>query len=125
VTVREELLDVLADFALHRGAGGEERIVGRRRSVVVQPKHGTGDVRIVRSGSTELVIRHDGAGTGGSGTTRQVLQVPAAAHVAHEHVQLSIAPERQDASIVIAALRLGGVLLNGPEADDVARLRQR
>jgi hypothetical protein len=37
--VREDLLDVRADLSADRGARGDERVVGWRRAVVVQPQH--------------------------------------------------------------------------------------
>ena len=54
--VREDLLHVGADLAADRRAGGEERVVGRRRAVVVEPQDDAGEMRVVGLRAAELVV---------------------------------------------------------------------
>ena len=77
--VGEDLLDVRADLAADRRAGGEERIVRGRRAVVVQPQDHAGQVRVVRLRAAELIVRH---ASGPPGPSTQVLQLAAPAVVA-------------------------------------------
>ena len=86
--------------------GGEERIVRRRRSVVVQPDDHTGEVRVVRSGPAELIVGDDVAEPGQGGARREVLELPAPADVAEQDVELSVRPEADHAAVVIATRRL-------------------
>ena len=55
--VREHLAQVRGDFAPHPLGGPPERIVPRRRSVVVQPQHDAAQMRVVRGGAAELIVR--------------------------------------------------------------------
>ena len=54
--VGEDLLDVVADLAADGRARGEERVVGRRRAVVVQPQDHAGEVRVVRLGAAPMNV---------------------------------------------------------------------
>jgi hypothetical protein len=63
-------------------------------------------VRVVRSRTTELVIRRRRRRP-----FPQVLHLPTAAEIPHRDVELPVRPEGQHASVVIAASRLGRVVL--------------
>ena len=99
VAVREHLLDVRTDLAAHGGAGGEERIVGRRAAIVVQPQDDAGEMGVVRRRTTEGVVHERG---GFEGAVGQVLQPAAASLVAHEDVQLAVRTEADHAAVVVA-----------------------
>src|SRR5215217_1305211 len=73
--VGENLLDVAADVAAHRGAGAEERVVLRGAAVAVEAEDHAGVVRRVGLGPAELVVRLAAA----EGAVGQVLQMAAAA----------------------------------------------
>ena len=117
--VGEDLLDVGADLAADRCAGGEERVVGGRGAIVLQPQDDAGEVGVVRLRAAELVVGHGRPGAGGRRATRQVLQVAPPADVADEHVQLAVSAERQDPAVVVAAFGLAGILLDRPQPDQV------
>ena len=76
VAVREHLLDVGADLAAHRGARREERVVGRRGAVVVEPQDDAGEVGVVGGRPAERVVDEGRvSGTGrwaGSASSRGV-----------------------------------------------------
>ena len=123
MAVGEDLLDVGADFAAHRRAGGEERVVGRRAcrpsfSRRITPVR----VRVVRRGSAERVVhlrrREERA-------VRQVLQPAAAALVAHEQVELAVGPELQHAAVVIAVLAAALVVPGCPGTAMLSVCRER
>ncbi len=85
-----------------RGAGLEERIVLGRAAVVVETQDDTGQVRIVRFRTAELIV---GAGRS-AGAVDQILQLPATTVVADQHVQLAVRSETDHAAVVVAARRL-------------------
>ena len=117
--VGEDLLDVGADLAADRCAGGEERVVGGRGAVVVEPQDDAGEVGVVRLWAAELVVGHGRPGAGGRRAARQVLQLAAPADVADEDVQLAVMAEADDPAVVVAALGLAGILLDRPQPDQV------
>ena len=55
--VREDLLEIRADLAAHRGPDAEERVAPRRRAVVVEPEDHAGEVGVVRLRPAELIVR--------------------------------------------------------------------
>ena len=83
-----------------------ERVVARRRAVVVQAEDGTAQMRVVRRRPAELVV-----GRRGRRPLRQVLHLTTAPEVADRDVQLAVGPEGKDAAVVVGACRLGGVAL--------------
>ena len=84
-----------------------ERIVEWRAAVLVQAKNHTGQVRVVRLGTAELII----GSRRSARPVRQILQLAAPPVVAHEDVQLAIGPEPKDAAVVIAPRRLALIAL--------------
>ena len=101
VAVREELLDVRPDLPADRTAGGEERVVGRGRAVVVQAEDRAGQVIVIRRGSAELVVRRGGE----ERAVGQVLKPPAAAVIADLDVDLAVRAEPDLTAVVIALRR--------------------
>ena len=61
----------------------EERIVGRRGAIIVEPQNHAGEMRAVRPRAAELIIGHIESGTA---VVEQVLQLTAAAVVAEDDV---------------------------------------
>src|SRR5829696_9583451 len=124
VPVREQPLHVRAHLAADRRARREKRVVGRRRAVVVEPEDDAGAMRVVRRRPAELVVCHGRARARRRWSACEVLELPAAADVAGEHVQLPVGAECDDAAVVIAARGLTRILLNRADPDQVAVERQ-
>src|SRR5688500_14294899 len=117
-----DLPDVRASFAADLGSDGEERIVSWRGAIEVQPQHGTTQMLIVRCRTAELVVRHGSrrwAEVLVGWPASEILQMPTPAQIADEDVQLSIRPDAQHTAIVITALRLPRVLLDGAQPDEI------
>src|SRR5688572_6167843 len=128
--IREDLLDIGADLAPNIRARDKERVVRRRRPVVVEPENDTGKVRVVGFGPAELIVGDRRAEPGQGWPRWQVLQLPAPADVAEDHVKLSVWPETNDATVMVSSRRLfavalirrlrGGIVLKRAQLDQVA-----
>ena len=78
-------------------------------------------MRIVRLRSPELIIGH----TGAKWSVRKILELPSAAIVPNEDVQLAIEPELDHTAVMIATEGLSGVGLEGAQPDKIAIERKR
>ena len=97
----------------HRRTGGEEGVVSRRAAVLVEPEHDTREVRVVRLRPTELVVGHGRTRARRGWAAAEILKLAATADVADEDVDLPVGSEADHAAVVVAALRLPGVGLEG------------
>jgi hypothetical protein len=114
--VGEQPLDVRADFAGHRAAGPEERVVARSGAVVVEPHDHARPVGVVGLRPAELVVGDAGA----ERPVDQVLQLAAATRVTDDRIELAVGPEAQHAPVVVASQRLIRVRLERAELQDAA-----
>ena len=105
--VGEHLAQVRGDFAAHPLGGAPERIVPRRRSVVVQPQHDAASDARRRGPGRRTGRRRRGRGR----PLREVLQPAAASDVAHDDIELVVGTEANHAAVVVAARVLRGVVL--------------
>jgi len=113
-------LYVPAHFTPHGGARSKKWVVGRRRSIIVQAQHDTGEMRIVWSGTAELIILDRWSGTHGRRTAGQILHPTATAVVADDDVKLTVRTELHDAAVVISAQCLPGVGLKRMQSNEIA-----
>src|SRR5262249_49374937 len=105
-SISEDLLDVCARLTADRSASAEERIVRRRRAIMVYPLDDCGERMVVGVRPAELIIR-----LRGRWPLRQVLQLSPAAVIADHRVQFTVRSKSQNPCVVIAGGRLGGVPL--------------
>ena len=99
--VREDFLNIRADLAAHRGARGEERIVGGRGAVGVEPQDHPREMGVIGRRSAERVVderrREERA-------IRQVLHPAATSLIAEENVELAVRPEADHTAVVVTVL---------------------
>ena len=111
VAVGENLLDVGSDFAAHCGTGGEERVVGRGGTVIVQSQDDAGKMGVVGGRSAECVVDKRIRKKRAVG---QILEPAAPALVAHEQVEFAVGTKPQHAAVVIPILgRVAGARMSG------------
>ena len=83
-----------------------ERVVVRRRAVIVEAQDDAREMLVIRSRATEFVV--------GRWPFEVVLQPAAPADVADDDVQLAVRAEADDAAVVVAAqyreIRIGDVV---------------
>src|SRR6266487_4215450 len=99
----------------------EEWIVGRRRSVRVQSKDDTAEVRVVGLGPAELVVGYSGP----EWTVGEVLSLTPPAFISNDDIEFSVRPESKNAAILVAPQRLAGISLKGAELNKVPVKCQR
>ena len=115
--VSKHFSNVHRGFAVQGVRDIEERVIGGRGAVVVEPQNYSGEVRVVRLWSTKLIV--------GNGTTAcNVLKETAPAVIAEDDVKLAVRTETHHAAVVITARRLTGVLLQRAQLDQIAIERQ-
>src|SRR5687767_11556024 len=68
-------------------------------------------MRIVRFGSTKLIIRNCLSGAGGCWATGKILQLTTPSHIPNEDIEFAIRPEGKDTAIMIATRGLSLVTL--------------
>src|SRR6185369_5014100 len=112
-TVGEDFLDVRSSLAREICRRTKERIVRRRRTIVVEPQYDSSQVCVIRLRTAELIVRNRTA-------TRQILQEPAPAVIADNDVNLAVGTNAQHTTVMIATRRLARVLLQGSQLDKVS-----
>src|SRR5678815_4204220 len=118
-TEGEHLLQICARFSASQRSSAIERIVYRSRAVVIEAQNHASQMRVIRLGPTELIVRHIAVGTG---AIWQVLHLPAPAIITDVNVKLAIGSEADHAAIVIAAEWLALIHLKSVEPDEVCLL---